>query len=314
MIDILLTGGSGFLGEQLLKHPSFKDSHCIGRTRPKNAKNFNYIEITQSTNYGNILNNIDCIVYVAGRAHIMNESAEDSLKKYREINTFSALNLAKQATIHGVKRFIYISTIKVLGENTQKNSFMRFDDDPNPSDPYSVSKSEAEAGILNICQDSEMEFVIIRPPLIYGPGVKGNFELLLKLMSLPIPIPLGGLDNKRSLVSVHNVIELISICLEHPKAKNQTFHVSDDNDMSTSELLILISKAKNRKSLLFKLPKRLIFRILKLLKKEGVYERLFSSMQIDINHTKRALDWKPSADIEGSIRECVLYLKDTKEK
>ena len=314
MTDILLTGGSGFLGEQLLKHPSFVNSHCVGRTRPKNSKNFNYIEITKLTNYGNILNNINCIVYVAGRAHVMNESAEDSLKKYREINTFSALNLAKQASAHGVKRFIYISSIKVLGENTQKNSFMRFDDDPNPTDPYSVSKSEAEAGILSICQESEMEFVIIRPPLIYGPGVKGNFELLLKLMSLPIPIPLGGLDNKRSLVSVGNVVDLISICLEHPKAKNQIFHVSDDRDMSTSELLKMISKAKDRRSFLFKLPKSLIFIIFKLLKREGVYERLFSSMQIDINHTKSALDWEPSADIEGSIRECVLYLRDTKEK
>ena len=305
MAKILLTGGSGFLGKALLEHSSFYNVISIGRTCPKNCFDHEFIELNSSNDYAKILQNIDVIVHAAGRAHVMKESAKNPRGAYREINTFATLNLAKQAADLGVKRFVFISTIKVLGEKTIGVNRFRHDDDPAPFDDYAISKNEAEIGLKELCSGSNMEFVIIRPPLIYGPGVKGNFASLMSIMSLPLPLPFARIQNKRSLVSLDNIVDLIAKCLEDPRAQNQTFLVSDDNDLSTSELFSLIAEAKGTKINLFKMPEGFLRTLFCILGMRSTYERLYTSMRVDISHTKKQLGWFPINHPRKAIQKCL---------
>lgn len=304
MSKILLTGGSGFIGSHLLKNNYFRDALAIGRTRPKNCKNFYSVDLNSNSDLTDILNNVDIIVHAAGKAHIMNKNSNDSLDDYKKINTFATLNLAKQAINAGVKRFIFISTIKVLGEETSENNVFINEYPLNPHDYYSISKAEAEIELKKIIGASEMEFVIIRPPLVYGPGVKGNFASLLKLVSLPVPLPFGAIKNKRSLVSIDNLVDLICTCLDHPNAKNQIFLVSDDCDMSTPELCRLLATTGGYNPHIFRIPESLLRFVLNMIGKKAAYERLFGSMEIDIEHTKSYLNWKPPFKVKDSIANC----------
>ena len=223
MPRILLTGGNGFLGSALLEKPAFHDALVVGRTPPILNINFSPISLDKVSDYKKILSGIDILVHAAARTHIMDERSNNPLAEYLNINTHATLNLAKQAANEGVKRFIFISSIKVLGEKSDFGHPFNSTDQFNPQDPYSVSKVEAEIGLQKLMEETNMEVVIIRPPLVYGRGVKGNFAKLMKLIALPFPLPLGSVNNKRSLVSIENLVDLICICLEHQKAKNQTF-------------------------------------------------------------------------------------------
>lgn len=304
MSKILLTGGSGFIGSYLLKNDYFKDALAIGRTRPENCKNFYSVDLNSEYDLKHVLNDIDIIVHAAGKAHIMNQNSSNSLDDYRKINTLATLNIAKQAIKAGVKRFIFISTIKVLGDETSENKAFTFENPLNPQDHYSISKAEAEIELKKIISSSEMEFVIIRPPLVYGQGVKGNFASLLKLVSLSVPLPFGAIENRRSLVSIENLVDLICTCMDHPNAKNQTFLVSDDYDMSTPDLCHLLAKAGGYNSRIVRFPESLLRLALKMIGKKAVYERLFGSMVVDIELTKSYLNWKPPFNVKDSIANC----------
>ena len=304
MSKILLTGGSGFLGTALLNHPAFSDALVVGRTPPKRNRSFLRMSLDPLSDYTDILSDIDIVVHVAARAHVMVEMLENPLKEYRNVNTFTTLNLARQAASRGVKRFIFISSIKVLGEKTKSGHPFTSCDPLNPQDPYGVSKAEAEIGLQQLTEKSNMEVVIIRPPLVYGKGVKGNFAKLLKLTALSIPLPLGSINNRRSLVCVENLVDLICTCLEHQKAKNQIFLVSDDHDLSTPDLLILISRAGKHKSRLFKFPISLLSIMLRFIGKSAIYDRLCGSMQVDITHTKTQLNWRPPFSPEEGLLGC----------
>jgi UDP-glucose 4-epimerase len=276
----------------------------VGRTSPSQDENFFRMSLDKSSDFSEILSDIDVVVHAAARAHVMEEKCKNPLEEYRNINTFLTLNLAEQAARKGVKRFIFISSIKVLGEKTEPGRLFSSNDPFNPQDPYGVSKVEAEIGLQKIAKRTNMELVVIRPPLVYGRGVKGNFAKLLKLTALPIPLPLGSLNNKRSLVGIENLVDLICICLEHQKAKNQIFLVSDDLDLSTPALLTLMSRSGRHKCRLFKFPPSLLLFMLKCLGKGAIYNRLCGSMQVDITHTKNQLDWKPSFSPEDCIVNC----------
>jgi UDP-glucose 4-epimerase len=306
MSKILLTGGSGFLGEALLNHPSFNEALVVGRTAPNQDSRFLPISLDSTSDYSHILTDIDIVLHVAARAHVMDEELDNPLEEYRNINTFATLNLAKQAANNGIKRFIFISSIKVLGEKTKLGRPFTIDDRLNPQDPYAVSKAEAEIGLHDLAEKSNMEVVIIRPPLIYGNGVKGNFAKLLKLAPLQIPLPLGSIKNRRSLVGVENLVDLIHTCLEHPKAKNEIFLVSDDHDMSTPELLEMISMSGGFKSRLFKFSISLLMVIFRLTGTTEIYERLCGSMQVDITHTKKQLSWTPPFTPKDCLGNCWL--------
>ena len=284
-----------------IKNKAFKEALVIGRTKPHNYSNFKKVCFISNTNLTEILNDTDVVVHLAARAHIMNENLKKPIEEYRRVNTQGTLNLAKQAAIAGVKRFIFISTIKVLGERTKSDACFKNDNIVNPQDPYSISKYEAEVGIKQIGENYGMEIVIIRPPLIYGQGVKGNFANLIKLVKLPIFFPIGSIKNRRSLVSADNLVDLIVVCLNHPKASNQTFLVSDDDDMSTPLLFTRLGKAGGHSPYIIRFPIPLLYIFFRLLSKLTIFERLVNSMCVDIEHTKLLLNWKPPFKVEDSL-------------
>ena len=306
---IVLTGGSGFLGHHLLKNEAFRRALAIGRTPPRDHQYFQIVSFDADDDLAGVFNDKEIAVHVAARAHVMNDTSKSPLNEFRLVNTVGTLNLAEKAAIAGVKRFIFISTVKVLGEQTEPGQAFKNGDSFNPQDPYSISKVEAEVGLKLIGEAHGMEIVIIRPPLVYGKGVKGNFASLLKLARFPIPLPFGSIQNKRSLVSVENLVDLIVVCLNHPNAKNQTFLVSDDDDMSTSILFSRLADAGGYKAYIFSFPLILLSISLRVLGKSAIYERLCGSMQVNIDYTKSQLGWKPPFKIKDSLSSC--WLVDT---
>ena len=306
---IVLTGGSGFLGSHLLNNEAFQEALAIGRTQPDNHRHFKNVSFDADDDLAEVFNDKEIVVHVAARAHVMNDTAKSPLNEFRHVNTVGTLNLAEKAAIAGVKRFIFISTVKVLGEQTEPGQAFKNGDSFNPQDPYSISKVEAEVGLKLIGEAHGMDIVIIRPPLVYGKGVKGNFASLLKLAGFPIPLPFGSIQNKRSLVSVENLVDLIVVCLNHPNAKNQTFLVSDDDDMSTSILFSRLADAGGYKAYIFSFPLILLSISLRVLGKSAIYERLCGSMQVNIDYTKSQLGWKPPFKIKDSLSSC--WLVDT---
>ena len=309
MTKIILTGGSGFLGSHLLQHNAFYDALVIGRNRPSRCRHFRPLSLDVESDLSAELKGYDIVVHVAGRAHIMNEESSNPISEFRKINTSGTLNLARQAAQAGIKRFIFISSIKVLGENTCLGVPFKSSDSLNPQDPYSVSKAEAEVGLTEIAKESDMDIVIIRPPLIYGNGVKGNFLSLMKIITFKFPLPLGKIKNKRSLVCVENLVDLIVTCLDHPNAKNKCFLVSDGRDLSTSDLLFAVAIAGGYRPWIFRCPHFLSFLFLRLLGKRGIYDRLYGSMQVDIDYTKTQLDWCPPFKVENSLIKCWINFK-----
>jgi len=309
-MKILLTGGSGFVGGHLLKALHSKDLVLVGRSRVHDFTGAWFCsEIDGHTNFSDCLEGIDIVVHCAGRAHITNENNFDPIGSYRAINCEGTENLAKQAAVAGVKRFIFLSTIKVLGEQTVPGQAFRHDDRFNPQDPYSISKVEAEVSLKLIGESYGMEIVIIRPPLVFGKGVKGNFSSLLKLARLPIPLPFGSIQNKRSFVGVENLVDLIITCISHPNAKNQTFLVSDDEDLSTPGLFSRLADAGGYNAFIFRFPLALFSVSLRVLGKSAIYDRLCGSMQVDIEYTKSQLSWAPPSKVKDCLSSC--WLIDT---
>ncbi len=298
---ILLTGATGFVGRQILECLP-KTIHVFGRSKPERECVFFKGELDNKTDFSQALRGVDVVIHCAARAHVMNDTETDL---YEQINTFATLSLAKQAAALGAKRFIFISTIKVNGESTADGSAFRFDDKQNPSDPYGVSKAKAEIGLQELAAKTGMDVVIIRPPLVYGPGVKANFAAMLKLAKKNLPLPLGAIQNKRSLVAVENLVDLVVTCIDHPAAANQTFLVSDDCDVSTTELLRLMTHASGKKPILLPIPVSWLKAMASLVGKQAVIDRLCGNLQVDISHTKQTLGWAPPITLEKGIARCV---------
>ncbi len=300
-----ITGATGFIGQSILTQIQAmgRDHRCYGRTIPESLKPDGFFkgEINDRSKYNKFLSNVDVLIHSAARVHVMGDSESDPLKKFREINTLGTLNLARQAAECGVKRFIFLSSIKVSGEGTPLYDPYKYNDSPQPIDPYGVSKFEAEEGLKTIALETNMEVVIIRPTLVYGPGVKANFLNMMKWLNKRIPLPFGAINNKRSLVALDNLVDLILVCIDHPKAANEIFLVSDDHDVSTSELLRLLGQALRKQPILLPLPMDLIGLLSKLIGKPELYNRLCGSLQVDISHTKDTLNWKPPYTLEQSL-------------
>ena len=309
---VLLTGYSGFVGKKILKYLSSKNECVVlGRKIQKDIEHFP-ANFSSNELYLDALNSVDIVIHCAARVHIMNDSATNPLDEFREVNTYGTLNLAKQAADADVKRFIFISSIKVNGESTELGKPFKPDDNYIPTDPYGLSKHEAEIGLRKIAQETGMEVVIIRPPLVYGEGVKANFASLMKWIDKGIPLPLGGINqNKRSLVSVYNLVDLIVNCISHPNAANQTFLVSDDEDVSTTQLLVNMAAALNVPKRLIPIPSSWFTFASKLIGKPAISQRLCGSLQVDISKTKQLLGWKPPISVkEGFARTAEHYLNN----
>lgn len=231
----------------------------------------------------------------------MKEVAVDALSEFRKINVEGTVNLARQAAQAGVKRFVFISSIKVNGEETHPGRPFTADDNPAPSDPYGISKQEAEEALLALSQETGMEVVIVRPTLIYGPGVKANFRSMMGWLKKGIPLPFGAIYNKRSLVSLENLISLILVCLTHPNAAGQIFLVSDGVDLSTTELLSRTAEALGVKSRLIPVPVRLLVFCAVALGRRALSQRLCGSLQVDISKTQTLLGWNPPVSVQDAL-------------
>ena len=306
MKKILLTGATGFVGSALLARLNPENVVCCGRNQPScNDVKFYKGEIDQLADFSECLAGVDVVIHLAARVHVMNESSSDPLGAYRETNVLGTLNLARQAKEAGIKRFIYLSTIKVNGESTLSGQAFRFDDLPAPQDYYGQSKAEAEAGLIELTKNSSFEVTIIRPPLVYGAGVKANFRLMMKLASLRIPLPLGAIQNKRSLVSLDNLIDLILTCVEHPKASNQIFLVSDGEDISTSDLVRLMRISIGRRPLLIPVPQKMLEVFARFIGRKNLADRICGNLQVDISHTVSLLNWYPKQSIQEGVKKTI---------
>jgi nucleoside-diphosphate-sugar epimerase len=245
---------------------------------------------------------VDIVVHAAARVHIMKEVTANPLSEFRAVNVDGTLNLARQAAAAGVKRFIFISSIKVNGEFTRPGEAFTADESPAPVDPYGISKFEAERGLREIAAATSMEVVIIRPVLIYGVGVKANFLSLMRWLYIGMPLPFGAIYNSRSFVALDNLIDFIVVCLEHPEAVNQTFLVSDGEDVSTTELLYKIGRALGKPARLFPLPSWVLQCAVVMIGKASLGQRLLGSLQVDISKNARLLSWTPPVKMDDALR------------
>ncbi len=257
--------------------------------------------VDESTDWSSVVNSVDCVVHLAARVHVMSDAAADPLAEFRRVNVQGTLRLARQAADAGVQKFVFISSIKVSGESTQLGQPFAADDPPAPLDPYGVSKMEAEQGLREIARQSGMSVVIIRPPLVYGPGVKANFAAMMRWLKRGVPLPLGAIYNKRSLVALDNLVDLIMVCLVHPAAANQTFLVSDGEDVSTTELLQRMGSVLGRPARLIPLPARWLELGASVVGRPDIAQRLCSSLQVDISKTRHLLGWSPPVSLDQGL-------------
>lgn len=303
--SLLITGVGGFLGAKLASVIGQGVGGVVRRPQLDSDNNYLCMEINSNTDYGDCLSGRKVVIHCAARVHLMDDCSQDPLSSFREVNTAGALNLARQAAEAGVRRFIFISSIKVNGESTESGYRFASLDKYQPEDPYGISKAEAEVGLLLIAKETGMEVVIIRPPLVYGPGVKGNFLSLLKLSKLPIPLPFSLINNKRSMVYLDNLVDLIITCIDHPKAANRIFLASDGDDLSLSRLLILIRQAMNKPSLLLPVPSFLFILLGRLFGKSELVDRLIGNLQVDSSDITKYLNWTAPYSVEQGIKATV---------
>lgn len=325
MAAILVTGASGFVGGAVWQRlNAMNGMRAVAAVRRVNASMepgtsaVTVGELSAQTDWSSALDGCDAVVHTAARVHVMQDAATDPLAEYRRVNVEGTLNLARQAAAAGVRRFVFLSSVKVNGEATsaphpgplprgareQERGPFSADDAPAPQDPYGISKMEAEQGLRKIAAQTGMELVIIRPPLVYGPGVKANFSAMMRWLARGVPLPLGGVThNRRSLVALDNLVDLIVTCLSHPAAANQIFLVSDGEDLSTADLLRRMGQALGKPARLLPVPPALLKLGATLLGKPELAQRLCGSLQVDIAKTRALLGWTPPLSVNEGLKK-----------
>lgn len=314
-MKVLVTGSNGFIGKNLVSQlKNNKDisltlsSRVSSRFSEGNINQFILTSIDSSTDWKEILEDIDIVIHLAGIAHNNYSNFKSGVQdEYRKINVEATLNLANQAIRANVKRFIYLSSIKVNGEATVKNRPFTAEDVPNPQDLYAKLKLEAEISLKKITTNSKTELVIIRPVLVYGPGVKGNLLSLIKWIKFGIPLPLRSIENKRSFVSIRNLVDFINICLEHPYAANQVFLVSDNSSISTSGLIRKLAIFLKKRLILIPFPQKILKFILIILGKKEMAHKLLGSLEVNIQKNQDLLGWKPIQTVDTALEEMTDY-------
>jgi nucleoside-diphosphate-sugar epimerase len=308
---ISVTGATGFIGSALVARFA--------------VNQFNLLQVPRSSI---AILGLQCVIHCAARAHIMRDEALDPLTEYRRVNVQGTINLARQAAVSGVKRFVFLSSVKVNGESTDglpcplgarddgkmssrgvvrpRGGPFTVGDEPRPEDAYGLSKWEAEQGLWQIASQTGMEVVVVRPPLVYGPGVKGNFARLLDLVRSGVPLPLAAVNNRRSFIGLDNLVDLLIRCVDHPKAAGQTLLVSDGQDLSTPELLRMIANAMRRPARLFPVPVPLLRLAGRALGRVNEVDRLVGSLQVDSSATRELLGWTPPVSVEEGIKRMVM--------
>lgn len=298
----LITGANGFVGSALVDRlrSESREVRAAVRTAVAGDGTFPVGSLDAACDLAKALLGVDSVVHCAARVHVLHEQLSDPLSAFRAVNVDGTLNLARQSAEAGVRRFVFISSVKVNGEGAEEP--YAADGPADPSDAYAVSKFEAEQGLRELAQETGMEVVIIRPPLVYGPGVKANFLSLMRWLHRGWPLPLGRIDNRRSFVARDNLVDLIVVCLDHPRAANQTFLVSDGEDLSTPEWLRRLGSALGRPARLLPVPAPWLGGAATLLGKQAAARRLCGSLQVDIGKTRRMLGWAPPVTVDDALR------------
>lgn len=314
-MQILVTGASGFVGSALVRRLATGGSHSvIGAVRtlahrgaPLGAK---YDAVRRWVELGdlagaelvpNLFADVDVVVHCAARVHVMHEVDTDPLAAFRAVNVNGTLKLAQATVLAGVKRFVFLSSVKVHGESTECGKPFTADAPLCPADPYSISKMEAEVALTALAAETGLEVVIVRPPLVYGPGVKANFHSMMVWLARGTPLPLGAISNRRSLVAVDNLVDLLTVCLDHPRAVGQAFLVSDGEDLSTTQLLRRLGVALEKPARLIPVPPVLLSGAGALLGKRVVIGRICGSLQVDIDKTRSLLGWSPPVTVDRAL-------------
>lgn len=315
--EILITGANGFVGRCLTQHLVSEGLSvaCVTRTDTQLdaqvARKILIPSIDGKTDWTKALTGQGVVIHLAARVHVMNDISVDPLAEFRKVNVVGTLNFARQAAKSGVKRFIFVSSVKVNGEHTEVGKPFDENSVTDPQDAYGISKLEAEQGLLKIAQETGMEVVIIRPPLVYGAGVKANFASMMRAVKRGIPLPLGAIHNKRSFVYVGNLVSMIMCCIDHPAAANQVFMVSDGHDLSTTELLRSCADALGVKARLLPVPPKMLEVGAALLGKRDIAQRLCGNLQVDITKARTMLGWNPSFSVADGLKAAALDLFNT---
>lgn len=305
---MLVTGASGFVGRSLcaelvrLGHPVHAALRNLTHFDIAGCKAVKISGIAPDTSWIDALDGMEVVIHLAARVHVMKDTSADPLSEFRRVNVAGTEHLARSAAASGVKRFVYVSSIKVNGEATQGGGKFTEEDMSAPQDPYGISKSEAEQVLHKVAAETGLEVVIVRPPLVYGVGVKGNFAQMLKVLARGLPLPLSSVNNRRSLVYVGNLVDALILCATHPAAVGQTYLVSDGEDVSTSELLRQLGASMGHPARLFACPVALLKLVGRLTGKADQVERLLGSLQVDSSKIRRELGWIPPFTLEYGLR------------
>jgi nucleoside-diphosphate-sugar epimerase len=302
---ILVTGASGFIGRALLDFLRGEAWDVLGTVRGAAELTRELVhapELSPTSNWREVLADRNIVVHTAARAHVLKETEKDPLAVFRMVNTEGTLNLARQAASMGIRRFIFISSIGVNGAFTPLGQSFTEHCSPAPHNPYAISKWEAEQGLRHIARETGMEVVIIRPPLVYGSGVRANFHIMMQWLQKGFPLPLGAVHNKRSLVGLENLVDLIITCLDHPAAANQVFLAGDGEDLSTPELLCRLGLALGKPARLLPVPASLLKAGAALLGRRDIAQRLCESLQVDISKARNVLGWNPPISVDEGFR------------
>lgn len=311
-MTILVTGANGFVGSALcakLHHDAVPVRGAIRTLQPQRDSDqvIAVGEISTETDWTAALKDVKQVVHLAARAHVMNDKCAEPLSEFRRVNVSGAANLARQAAAAGVRRFVFLSTIKVNGEFTEEGKTFTANDVPAPQDPYGASKHEAEQVLRQIAGETGMELVVIRPPLVYGPGVKGNFLSLMQAIDKRRPLPLGAIQNRRSLIYVGNLVDIIRLCLTHPKAAGKVFLASDGNDLSTPELVRRLAASMGRRPFIVPLPTPWMRFAGWMLGKQASVDRVIGSLAVDTTPLRDELGWQPCYTIQAGLEATALW-------
>lgn len=316
-MKVLVTGASGFVGWELCSRLHKEGNEVIGALRrgtsvlPSGVERRVVGYMNGTTQWDSSIRDVAAVIHLAARTHIIDDRSADPLAEYRRVNVEGTRRLAYEAAKAGVKRFVFLSSIKVNGERTYRDSFNE-NDTARPEDFYGISKYEAENVLKDVCNSSNMEYVILRSPLVYGPKVKANFLKLMKIIDSGMPLPLGSVKNQRSLIYIGNLVDAIVKCIEHPAAANKTFLVSDGEDLSTPELIERLSDSMGVKSKLFNFPVSLLKIAAAVAGKSAEIERLTGNLTIDSTKIRTELDWIPPYSVSEGLKLTAQWYKNEK--